>query len=133
MIHFSTTFVVHLLTCCCQFSYTSVVLKTSIFLPPPSTFLQNISTSLSSHSQDFNHNAGPVPETEEVLTIASNLSKVHNLKAAIFHTMSYKLSLEINKNKITTKTLIAFLKVLYNISQIKKKKRSPSNNTLEFI
>ena len=36
--------------------------------------------------------------------------------------MAYKLSLEINKNKITPKTLIAFLKVLYNISHIKKKK-----------
>ena len=36
--------------------------------------------------------------------------------------MAYKLSLEINKNKITPKTLIAFLKVLYNISQMKRKK-----------
>ena len=36
--------------------------------------------------------------------------------------MAYELSLEINKNKITPKTLIAFLRVLYNISQIKKKK-----------
>ena len=35
--------------------------------------------------------------------------------------MAYKLSLEINKNKITPKTLIASLKVLYNIAQIKKK------------
>ena len=64
----------------------------------------------------------PVPETEDVVTVASNLSNVHSLKAAIFHTMAYKLSLEINKLKITPKTLIAFLKVLYNISQIKKKK-----------
>ena len=63
-----------------------------------------------------------VPETENIVTVASNLSKVHSLKAAIFHSMAYKLSLEINKNKITPKTLIAFLKVLYNISQIKKKK-----------
>ena len=35
--------------------------------------------------------------------------------------MAYKLSLEIN-TKITPKTFIASLKVLYNISQIKKKK-----------
>ena len=62
-----------------------------------------------------------VPETEDIVTVASNLSKEHSLKAAIFHTMAYKLSLEINKNKITPKTLIAFLKVLYNNSQIKKK------------
>ena len=63
-----------------------------------------------------------VPEIEDEVTVVSNLSKVHSLQAAIFHTMVYKLSLEINKNKITQKTLIAFLKVLYNISQIKKKK-----------
>ena len=41
---------------------------------------------------------------------------------AIFHTMAYKLSLEINKNKITPKSLIAFLKVFYYVTQIKKKK-----------
>ena len=64
----------------------------------------------------------PVPGTEDVVTVVANLSKVHSLKAAIFHTMAYKLSLEINKNKITPKTRIAFLKILYNISQIKKKK-----------
>ena len=34
----------------------------------------------------------------------------------------FKLSLEIHKNKITPKCLIAFLKVLYNVTQIKKKK-----------
>ena len=45
-------------------------------------------------------------------------------KAAIFHTMAFKLSLEINKNKITQKSLIAFLNVLYNISKIKKKKNT---------
>ena len=43
--------------------------------------------------------------------------------------MAYKLSLEINKNKITPKTLIAFLKVLYNISQIKKKKITFKQNS----
>ena len=36
--------------------------------------------------------------------------------------MAYKLSLEINKNKITPKRIIAFLKVLYNVAQIKTKK-----------
>ena len=65
---------------------------------------------------------GPDSETEDVFTVASNLSKVHSLKAAIFHTMAYKLFLEINKIRITPKTLIAFLKVLYNFSQIRKKK-----------
>ena len=59
-------------------------------------------------------------ETEDVITTTSNLSKVHSLKAAIFHAMAYKLSLEINNNKLTPKTLIAFLKVYYNVAQIKK-------------
>ena len=36
--------------------------------------------------------------------------------------MAFKLSLEINKNKTTPISLIAFLKVLYNVTQIKKKK-----------
>ena len=61
-------------------------------------------------------------ETEDVVTVAANLSKVHSLKAAIFHTMAFKPFVEINKNKITQKSLIALLKVLYNISKIKKKK-----------
>ena len=64
----------------------------------------------------------PNAETDDIITRTSDFSKVHSLKAAIFHTMAFKLSLEINKNKITPKTLIAFLKVLYNVAQIKKKK-----------
>ena len=64
----------------------------------------------------------PDSETEDVITVTSNLSKVHSLKAAIFHTMALKLSLEIKKNKITQKSLIAFLRVLYSITKIKKKK-----------
>ena len=64
----------------------------------------------------------PNAETEDIITMTSDFSKVHSLKAAIFHTMAFKLSLEINKNKITPKSLIAFLKVLYNVTQIKKKK-----------
>ena len=63
----------------------------------------------------------PDSETEDVITVTSNLSKVHSLKAAIFQTMAFKLSLDINKNKVTPKTLFGFLKVLYNITQIKKK------------
>ena len=52
----------------------------------------------------------------------TSTSKVHSLKAAIFHTMAFKVSLEINNNKITPKNLIAFFKVLYNVTQVKKKK-----------
>ena len=64
----------------------------------------------------------PNAETEDIITMTSDFSKVHSLKAAIFHTMAYKLSLEINKNEFTPKTHIAFLKVLYNVAQIKNKK-----------
>ena len=64
----------------------------------------------------------PNAETEDIITITSDFSKVHSLKAAIFHTMAFKLSLEINKNKVTPKSFIAFLKVPYNVTQIKKKK-----------
>ena len=66
----------------------------------------------------------PNAETEDIITVTSDFSKVHSLKAPIFHTMAFKLSLEINKNKITSKCLIAFLKVLYNVTQIKKKKNT---------
>ena len=64
----------------------------------------------------------PNAETEDIITMTSDFSKVHSLNAAIIHTMAFKLSLEINKNKITPKSLIAFLKVLYNVTQVKKKK-----------
>ena len=64
----------------------------------------------------------PNAETDDIITMTSDFSKVRSLKAAIFHTMAFKLSLEINKNKITPICLIAFLKVLYNVTQIKKKK-----------
>ena len=64
----------------------------------------------------------PNAEVEDIITMTSSQSKVHSLKAAIFHTMAFKLSLEINNKKITPKCLIAFLKVLYNVTQIKKKK-----------
>ena len=63
----------------------------------------------------------PNAEIEDIITMTSSHSKVHSLKAAIFHTMAYQLSLEINNNKITPKSVIAFLKVLYNVAQIKTK------------
>ena len=49
-------FVEHLLTRYCQFSSTSVVLETSILLPPPAIFFQNISTPISQHSSELRHN-----------------------------------------------------------------------------
>ena len=55
----------------------------------------------------------PDAETEDIITMTSDFSKVHSLKAAIFHTMAYKLSLEINKNKITPKTFIAKKKITF--------------------
>ena len=63
----------------------------------------------------------PNAEVDDIMNMTSSHSKAHSLRAAIFQTMAYKLSLEINNNKITTKSLIAFLKILYNVAQIKKK------------
>ena len=39
----------------------------------------------------------PNAETDDNITMTSDFSKVQSLKAAIFHTMAFKLSLEINK------------------------------------
>ena len=64
----------------------------------------------------------PNAEVEDIMNMTSCQSKAHSLKAAIFHTMAYKLSLEINNNKIRPKSLITFLKVLYHVTQIKKKR-----------
>ena len=36
----------------------------------------------------------PDSETEAIVAVTSNLSKIHSLKAAIFHTMAFKLSLK---------------------------------------
>ena len=55
--------------------------------------------------------------------VNSTTSKVHSLKAAIFHTRAYKMSLEINKGNVTLPTRRSFLKDLYNVCQIKKKKQ----------
>ena len=116
MIHFSTIFN------CTSLDLLLSILETSNLLLPPS-HSSKTSPLLFHHAlKTFTTMQAHVPETEGIVTVASNLSKVHSPKAAIFHTMAYKLSLEINKNKITPKTLIAFHKVLYNISQIKRKK-----------
>ena len=58
-------------------------------------------------------------EIKQIVNITT--SKVHSLKAAIFHTMSYKMSLEINKGNVTLPTRRSFLEVLYDVCQIKKK------------
>ena len=74
----------------------------------------------------------PNAEVEDIMNMTSSHSKAQSLKAAIFHTMAYKLSLEINNNKITPKSLIAFLKVLYNVAQVKKN-ASHLNNIQGFM
>ena len=62
------------------------------------------------------------PQSSEIKQLVdSTTSKVHSLKTAIFHTMVYKMSLEINKGNVTLPTRRSFLKVLYNVCQVKKK------------
>ena len=48
-------------------------------------------------------------------------TNAHSLEAAIFATMAFKLSLEVNNNKITDSTNRFLLKVLYIACIIKKK------------
>ena len=48
-------------------------------------------------------------------------TNANSLKAAIFHTMAFELSLEIKNDQIFIHTKRAFLKVLYNVCIIKKK------------
>ena len=64
----------------------------------------------------------PNAEVEDIMNMTSSQLKAQSLKAAIFYTMAYKLSLEKNNNKITPKSLVTFLKVLYHVTQIKKKR-----------
>ena len=52
----------------------------------------------------------PNAETEDIITMISDFSKVHSLKAAIFHTMAFKLSLEINKKQNNSEMSHCFLK-----------------------
>ena len=58
------------------------------------------------------------PQKSEIKQL---VAVVHSLKAAIFHTMAYKMSPEINKGNVTLPTRRSFLEVLYNVCQIKKK------------
>ena len=62
------------------------------------------------------------PQNSEIKKLVnSTTSKVHSLKAAIFHIMAYKRSLEINNGNVTLPIRRSILKVLYNVCQIKKK------------
>ena len=111
MVHFSSNFVVHL--CLFQKHLFFFLLHPHSFRTSPLLLLRIPSTLVLMASN---------AETNDIINMTSEFSKVHSLKAAIFYTMAFKLSLEIHKNKITPKCLIAFLKVLYNVTQIKKKK-----------
>ena len=56
-------------------------------------------------------------ESKNEIVTAQNSN---TLKAAIFQTLAFKLSVEINNNKITNFTKRSLLKVLYNNCRIKK-------------
>ena len=55
-------------------------------------------------------------------------TNANSLKAAIIHTKAFKMSLEINIDKVTIPTKRSFLKILYNVCKVKKK-----NNNFEQI
>ena len=56
------------------------------------------------------------PQNSEIKHLVNSTnSKVQSLKAAIFHTMAYKMLLEINNGILNLPTRRSFLKVLYNV------------------
>ena len=61
------------------------------------------------------------PADSETTTKFVSTTNANSLKAAIFYTMAFKLSLEINTDQVTVPTKRSFLKVLYNVCKIKKK------------
>ena len=61
----------------------------------------------------------PDPKTTTKFISSNN---ANSLKAAIFHTMAFKLSLEINTDQVTIATKRSFSKFLYNVCKIKKEK-----------
>ena len=63
--------------------------------------------------------APQVSETNQTKLIPSTTA--HSFRAAIFHTMAFKLSLKINNDQVTPSTTRSFLKVLYNVCKIKTK------------
>ena len=60
----------------------------------------------------------PDPKTTAKFIPSNNANR---FKAAVFHTMAFKLSLEINTEQVTIATKRSFLKILYNVCKIKKK------------
>ena len=68
--------------------------------------------------------APPTPKNKSTLP---NNSIAFSSKAAIIHTMVFKLSLEINQINISHSSHCSFLKVLYNVSQIGKKLKLTSS------
>ena len=62
----------------------------------------------------------PPPEPKEETMYVSS-SKARSLRAGNFHTLAFKISLEINIDNITNPTKRSFLKVLYTVRKVKKK------------
>ena len=86
-------------------------LSQSSFTPRPSTRITRLPLFFHSPQMtNLEHKKNAIP-----VTIANCP------QAAIFHTMAFKLSLEINTDRIAPSTKRAFLKVLYIVCRIKKK------------
>ena len=62
----------------------------------------------------------PPQEPKDNTKIVSS-SNAHGLRAAIFHTLAFEMSLEINNDNVTNPTKRSFLKVLYKVCKVKKK------------
>ena len=65
------------------------------------------------------HDMGPADSKTTTKFVST--TNANSLKAAIFHTMAFKLSSEINTDQVTIPTKRSFLKVLCNVCKRKKK------------
>ena len=108
------------------------VLETSIILPPsslplcpnPQLYCPTIRTSLRilhlPHHRIFFMDLPSMAPPQGSKTKIISSTTANSFKAAIFHTMAFKLSLGIHNDQITIPTKRSFIKVLYNVCKIKK-------------
>ena len=91
--------------------------------PPTTRISRRLLQLLSLHSIIKILSMAPPQDPKEKTKFLSSTA-VKSLKAAIFHRKAFKMSLEINNDKVTSPTKRSFPKVFYNVCNVKKKNTS---------
>ena len=94
-----------------------------IWLNPPTvtSYYQDFSQTLSTVITSPKVSAWLLLKTLKKKTKFLSSTNANSPKAAIFHTMAFKMSLKINNDKVTIPTKRSYLKVLYIVCRVKKK------------